>query len=214
MATTTTQHALAGLQQLDMAHRHASLEPHHSQGVASALVKRLQTIRQPVPNAVQRYQDRAVGVKGHFGIHDKLARDLFNQSDYKSLNPAQQNLVAQKESELRNNPAEAHPYTQKGFTFGQARHVLMGLYRLQSAAGSYPQEIRAKISELADSLEKDIADSARKNNFYPEYSSALKAVKDSLLNSRQPAGIPSTTNFGRPPMTGAINGRSTSQFQQ
>jgi hypothetical protein len=45
---SATQNALAGLQQLDMRHRHAPLEPHHSQGVASSLVKRLQTIRQPV----------------------------------------------------------------------------------------------------------------------------------------------------------------------
>jgi hypothetical protein len=211
---SATQNALAGLQQLDMRHRHAPLEPHHSQGVASALVKRLETVRQPVPVAVQRFQDRAHGPKGHFGTQDKLARDLFNQPDYKSLNPAQQDYVSRKEFELR-NPAQAHPYTQKGFTFGQARHVLMGLYRLQSAAGSYPQEIRAKISELADSLEKDIADSARKNNFYPEYSSALKAVKDSLLNSRQPAGIPSTTSPSVPRQMERINGpRSHSQPQQ
>ena len=138
---STTQNALAGLQQLDMRHRHAPLEPHHSQGVASSLVKRLETIRQPVPVAVQRFQDRAHGVKGHYGVHDKLARDLYGAPDYRSLNPAQQDHVSQKESELRSNPAEAHPYTQKGFSFGQARHVLMGLYRLQSAAGSYPQEI-------------------------------------------------------------------------
>jgi hypothetical protein len=74
----------------------------------------------------------------------------------------------------------------------------MGLYRLQSAAGSYPQEIQAKISELADSLEKDIAESAKQNGFYPEYAAQLKAVKNALLTSRQPAGIPSQTNFGRP----------------
>jgi hypothetical protein len=198
---SATQNALAGLQQLDMRHRHAPLEPHHSHGVASALVKRLETIRQPVPVAVQRFQDRAQGPKGHHGVEDKMARDLFNQPDYESLNPAQQNYVSRKEFELR-NPAQAHPYTQKGFTFGQARHVLMGLYRLQSAAGSYPQEIRAKISELADSLEKDIADSAKQNGFYPEYAAKLKAVKNALLTSRQPAGIPSTTNSGRPPVNG------------
>jgi hypothetical protein len=212
---SATQNALAGLQQLDMRHRHAPLEPHHSQGVASALVKRLETIRQPVPVAVQRFQDRAHGPKGHYGVHDKLARDLYGAPDYRSLNPAQQDHVSQKESELRSNPAEAHPYTQKGFTFGQARHVLMGLYRLQSAAGSYPQEIRAKISELADSLEKDIAESAKRSGFYSEYSQQLKAVKNALLTSRQPAGIPSTTNFGRPPMNGErINGSRNSQFQQ
>ena len=123
---SATQNALAGLQQLDMRHRHAPLEPHHSQGVASSLVKRFETIRQPVPVAVQRFQDRAHGVKGHYGVHDKLARDLYGAPDYRSLNPAQQGHVSQKESELRSNPAESHPYTQKGFTFGQARHVLMG----------------------------------------------------------------------------------------
>ena len=208
----SAQNALAGLQQLDMRYRHAPLEPRHSQAVASALVKRLQTIRQPVPVAVQRFQDRAHGVKGHYGVHDKLARDLYGAPDFRSLNPAQQDHVSQKELEVT-NPAQAHPYTEKGFTFGQARHVLMGLYRLQSAASSYPQEIRAKISELAAALEKDIAESAKQNGFYTEYSQKLKAVRHSLLNS-QTAGIPSTTNFGRPPMNGAINGRSTSQFQQ
>ncbi len=211
---SATQSALAGLQQLDMKHRHAPLEPHHSQGVADALVKRLETIRQPVPVAVQRFQDRANGPKGHYGTHDKLARDLFNQPDYQSLNPAQQDYVSRKEFELR-NPAEAHPYTQKGFTFGQARHVLMGLYRLQSGASSYPQEIRAKVSELSDALEQDIAEAAKRNGFYPEYAAQLKAVKTALLNSRQPAGIPSTTNFGRPPMNGERNnGSRNSQSQQ
>ena len=211
---SATQNALAGLQQLDMKHRHAPLEPHHSQGVADALVKRLATIRQPVPVAVQRFQDRAHGPQGHYGTHDKLARDLFNQPDYKSLNPAQQDYVSRKELEVT-NPAQAHPYAQKGFTFGQARHVLMGLYRLQSAASSYPQDIRAKISELSDSLEKDIAEAAKQNDFYPEYAAQLKAVKNALLASRQPAGIPSTTNFGHPPMNGArINGHSNPQQQQ
>jgi hypothetical protein len=163
---------------------------------------------------VQRFQDRAHGPKGHYGTHDKLARDLFNQPDYKSLNPAQQDYVSRKEVELR-NPAQAHPYTQKGFTFGQARHVLMGLYRLQSGATSYPQEIRAKISELSDALEQDISEAAKRNGFYPEYAAQLKAVKNALLTSRQPAGIPSTTNFGRPPMNGERNnGPSNSQFQQ
>jgi hypothetical protein len=212
---SATQNALAGLQQLDMRHRHAPLEPHHSRGVASALVQRLETIRQPVPVAVQRFQDRAHGPKGHYGVHDKLSRDLYGAPDYRSLNPAQQDHVSQKESELRNNPAEAHPYTQKGFTFGQARHVLMGLYRLQSAAGSYPQEIRAKISELADSLEKDITDSAKQNGFYPEYAAQLKAVRNALLTSRQPAGIPSTTNPSVPrQMENRINGNRNSQPQQ
>jgi hypothetical protein len=202
-----TQNALAGLQQLDMRRRHAPLKPHHSQGVASALVKRLETMRQPVPVAIQRFQDRAQGVKGYYGVHDKLARDYYGAPDYQSLSPSQQDHVSQKESELRSNPAEAHPYTQKGFTFGQARHVLMGLYRLQSAANSYPQEIRAKISELADALELDIAEAAKKNSFYPEYAAQLKAIKNALLNSRQLAGIPSQTNFGRPPMNGErING--------
>jgi hypothetical protein len=211
---SATHQALAGLQQLDMRHRHAPLSPHHSQGVASSLVKRLETIRQPVPVAVQRFQDRAQGPKGHYGTHDKLARDLFNQPDYESLNPAQQDYVSRKEFELR-NPAQAHPYTQKGFTFGQARHVLMGLYRLQSAAGSYPQEIRAKISELADSLEKDIAESAKQNGFYPEYAAQLKAVKNALLTSRQPAGIPSTTSPSVPrQMENRINGNRNSQPQQ
>jgi hypothetical protein len=211
---SATQNALAGLQQLDMRYRHAPLEPHHSQGVASALVKRLETIRQPVPVAVQRFQDRAQGPKGHFGTEDKLARDLFNQPDYKSLNPAQQEYVSRKEVELR-NPAQAHPYTQKGFTFGQARHVLMGIYRLQSAAGSYPQEIRAKISELSDALELDIAEAAKQNGFYPEYAAQLKAVKNALLTSRQPAGIPSTTSPSVPrQMENRINGPSNSQPQQ
>jgi hypothetical protein len=147
-------------------------------------------------------------------VHDKLARDLYGAPDYRSLNPAQQDYVSRKELELT-NPAQAHPYTEKGFTFGQARHVLMGLYRLQGAASSYPQEIRAKISELADSLEKDIAESAKQNGFYPEYAAQLKAVKNALLTSRQPAGIPSTTNSGRPPMNGErIKGPSNSQFQQ
>jgi hypothetical protein len=197
-----------------MTHRHVHLEPHHSKGVASALVKRLETIRQPVPVAVQRFQDRAHGPKGHFGTQDKLARDLFNQPDYKSLNPAQQDYVSRKEFELR-NPAQAHPYTQKGFTFGQARHVLMGLYRLQSAAGSYPHEIRAKISELSDALELDIAEAAKQNGFYPEYAAQLKAIKNALLTSRQPAGIPSQTNFGRPPMNGErINGNRNSESRQ
>ena len=149
--------------------------------------------------------------KGYYGTHDKLARDLFNQPDYGSLNPSQQDHVSRKEFALR-NPAQAHPYTQKGFTFGQARHVLMGLYRLQSAAGSYPQEIRAKISELSDALELDIAEAAKRNGFYPEYAAPLKAIKNALLNSRQPAGIPSTTNFGRPPMNGErSNGNRNSQ---
>jgi hypothetical protein len=211
---STAHNALAGLQQLDMRYRHAPLTTAHSKGVASALVKRLETIRQPVPIAVQRFQDRAHGVNGHYGVHDKLARDLYGAPDYESLPTAQQDYVSRKELELT-NPAQAHPYTQKGFTFGQARHVLMGLYRLQSAAGSYPQEIRAKISELADSLEKDIAESAKQNDFYPEYAAQLKAVKNALLTSRQPAGIPSQTNFGRPPMNGErINGPSKSQFQQ
>jgi hypothetical protein len=175
----------------------------------------LQTIRQPVPVAIQRFQDRAQGVKGHYGVHDKLARDLYGAPDYRSLNPAQQDHVSQKESELRSNPAEAHPYTQKGFTFGQARHVLMGIYRLLSSAHSYPQEIRAKISELADSLEQDIAEAAKRNGFYSEYAAQLKAVKNALLTSRQPAGIPSQTNLGRPPMNGeSINGSRNSQFQQ
>ena len=147
-------------------------------------------------------------------MHDKLARDLYGAPDYRSLNPAQQDYVSRKELELT-NPAQAHPYTEKGFTFGQARHVLTGLYRLQGAASSYPQEIRAKISELADSLEKDIAESAKQNGFYPEYAAQLKAVKNALLTSRQPAGIPSQTNSGRPPMNGErINGPSNSQFQQ
>ncbi len=199
---SATQNALAGLQQLDMQHRHAPLTPAHSQGVASALVKRLETIRHPVPVAVQRFQDRAHGVKGHYGIHDKLARDLYGSPDYKSLTPAQQDHVSEKESELRSNPALPHPYTGKGFTFGQARHILMGLYRLLSAASSYPEEIRAKISELADSLEKDIAEAAKRNGFYPEYAAQLKGVKDALIRS-QPASIPSQTNNGRPPMNGA-----------
>jgi hypothetical protein len=190
---SATQNALAGLQQLDMRYRHAPLEPHHSQGVASALVNRLETIRQPVPVAVQRFQDRAHGVKGYYGTHDKLARDLFNQPDYESLNPSQQDYVSRKEFELR-NPAQAHPYNQAGFTFGQARHVLMGLYRLQSGASSYPQEIKAKISELSDALELDIAEAAKRNGFYPEYAAQLKAIKNALLTSRQPAGIPSTTS--------------------
>jgi hypothetical protein len=211
---SATQNALAGLQQLDMTHRHAPLSPHHSQGVASALVQRLQTTRQTVPVAIQRFQDRANGPKGYYGVHDKLARDLFNQPDYQSSTPAQQDHVSRREAELRSNPAQTHPYTQKGFTFGQARHVLMGLYRLQSTASSYPQEIRAKISELSDALEQDIADTAKRNGFYSEYAAQLKAVKNSLLTSRQPAGVPSTTNSGRPPVNGAINGRSTSQFQQ
>jgi hypothetical protein len=208
-----TQNALAGLQQLDMRYRHAPLEPHHSQGVASALVNRLETIRQPVPVAVQRFQDRAQGPKGHSGVEDKLARDIYGAPDYKSLNPSQQDCVSQKEFELR-NPAQAHPYTQKGFTFGQARHVLMGLYRLQSSAGSYPQEIRAKISELSDALEQDIAEAAKRNGFYPEYAAQLKAIKNALLTSRQPAGIPSQTNFGRPPIGERINGNRNSQPQQ
>jgi hypothetical protein len=212
---SATQNALAGLQQFDMRHRHAPLEPHHSQGVASSLVKRFETIRQPVPVAVQRFQDRAHGVKGHYGVHDKLSRDLYGAPDYRSLNPAQQDHVSQKESELRSNPAEAHPYTQKGFTFGQARHVLMGLYRLQSAAGSYPQEIRAKISELSDALELDIADAAKRNGFYPEYAAQLKAVKNALLTSRQPAGIPSTTSPSVPrQMENRINGNRNPQPQQ
>ena len=211
---SATHQALAGLQQLDLKHRHAPLEPVHSKGVADALVKRLETIRQPVPVAVQRFQDRAHKPTGHYGVHDKLSRDLYGAPDYRSLNPAQQDYVSRKELELTNS-AQAHPYTQKGFTFGQARHVLMGLYRLQSGASSYPQEIRAKISELADSLEKDIAESAKQNGFYPEYAAQLKAVKNALLTSRQPAGIPSQTNFGRPPMNGErINGPSNSQFQQ
>jgi hypothetical protein len=209
---SATQNALAGLQQLDLKHRHAPLEPVHSKGVADALVKRLETIRQPVPVAVQRFQDRAHEPKGHYGVHDKLARDLYGAPDYESLPAAQQDYVSRKELELT-NPAQAHPYAQKGFTFGQARHVLMGLYRLQSEAGSYPQEIRAKISELSDALEQDIAESAKQNGFYPEYAAQLKAVKNALLTSRQPAGIPSTTNFGHPP-NGAINGRITQQFQQ
>ena len=211
---SATQNALAGLQQLDMRYRHAPLEPHHSQGVASALVKRFETIRQPVPVAVQRFQDRAHGPKGHYGTHDKLARDLFNRPDYESLNPSQQDYVSRKEFELR-NPAQAHPYNQAGFTFGQARHVLMGLYRLQSEAGSYPQEIRAKISELSDALELDIAEAAKRNGFYPEYAAQLKAIKNALLTSRQPAGIPNTTNFGRPPMNGErSNGNRNSQPRQ
>jgi len=211
----STQNALAGLQQLDMRYRHAPLTPAHSQGVASSLVNRLETIRQPVPVAVQRFQDRAQGVKGHYGVHDKLARDLYGAPDYRSLNPAQQDHVLQKESALRSNPAQAHPYTQPGWTWGQARHVLMGLYRLQSAASSYPQEIRAKISELSDALELDITEAAKKNGFYPEYAAQLKAIKNALLTSRQPAGIPSTTNFGRPPMNGErSNGNRTSQPRQ
>ena len=143
---------------------------------------------------MQRFQDRAHGPKGHYGVHDKLSRDLYGAPDYRSLNPTQQDHVSRKESELRNNPAQSHPYTQKGFTFGQARHVLMGLYRLQSAAGFYSQEIRAKISELADSLEKDIAEAAKQNGFYSEYAAQLKAVKNALLTSRQPAGIPQLTS--------------------
>ena len=147
-------------------------------------------------------------------MHDKLARDLYGAPDYRSLNPAQQDYVSRKELELT-NPAQAHPYTEKGFTFGQARHVLMGLYRLQGAASSYPQEIRAKISELADSLEKDIAESAKQNGFYPEYAAQLKAVKNALLTSRQPAGIPSATSPSVPrQMENRINGPSNSQFQQ
>ena len=194
---SATQNALAGLQQLDMKHRHAPLEPHHSKGVADALVKRCETIRQPVPVAVQRFQDRAQGPQGHYGTHDKLARDLFNQPDYQSLNPSEQDYVSRKELELT-NPAYSHPYTQKGFTFGQARHVLMGLYRLQSGASSYPQEIRAKISELSDALEKDLAESAKQNGFYPDYAAQLKAVKNALLTSRQPAGVPSKLTSGIP----------------
>ena len=77
---SATQNSLAGLQQLDMRYRHAPLEPHHSQGVASALVNRFETIRQPVPVAVQRFQDRAQGVKGYYGMHDKLARDCLQRS--------------------------------------------------------------------------------------------------------------------------------------
>jgi hypothetical protein len=128
------------------------------------------------------------------------------------LNPGQQDYVSRKEFELR-NPAQAHPYNQAGFTFGQARHVLMGLYRLQSEAGSYPQEIRAKISELSDALELDIAEAAKRNGFYPEYAAQLKAVKNALLTSRQPAGIPSTTSPSVPrQMENRINGPR--QFQQ
>jgi hypothetical protein len=210
-----TQNALAALQQLDMTHRHAPLEPHHSQAVADALVRRFQTIAQPVPVAVQRFQDRAQGVKGHYGVHDKLARDLDGAPSYQHLSEAQQAHVSQKESDLRSNPAQAHPYTQKGFTFGQARHVLMELYRLQSAAGSFPQEIRAKISELSDALEQDIAESAKRNGFYPEYAAQLKAVKNALLTSRQPAGIPSTTSPSVPrQMENRSNGPRNRQPQQ
>jgi hypothetical protein len=209
-----TQNALAGLQQLDMRHRHAPLEPHHSQGVASALVNRLETIRQPVPVAIQRFQDRAQGPRGHFGVEDKLARDIYGAPNYESLPPEKQVYVSRKEFELR-NPAQAHPYTQKGFTFGQARHVLMGLYRLLSAAHSYPQEIRSKISELADSLELDIAEAAKRNGFYPEYAAQLKAIKNALLTSRQPAGIPSTTSPSVPrQMENRSNGNRNSQSRQ
>ena len=211
---SATENALAGLQQLDLKHRHAPLEPVHSKGVADALVKRFETIRQPVPIAVQRFQDRAHEPKGHYGVHDKLARDLYGAPDYESLPAAQQDYVSRKELELT-NPAQAHPYTQKGFTFGQARHILMGLYRLLSAAHSYPQEIRSKISELADSLEQDIAEAAKQNGFYPEYAAQLKAIKNALLTSRQPAGVPSQTNFGRSPMNGErINGNRNPQPQQ
>ena len=140
---------------------------------------------------------------------------VYSAPDYESLNPAQQDHVSRKESELRSNPAQAHPYTQKGFTFGQARHVLMGLYRLQSAAGSYPQEIRSKISELSDALELDIAEAAKRNGFYPEYAAQLKAIKNALLTSRQPAGIPSTTSFERPPVNGErSNGNRNPQPRQ
>ena len=78
----------------------------------------------------------------------------------------------------------------------------MGLYRLQSAAGSYPQEIRSKISELSDALELDIAEAAKRNGFYPEYAAQLKAIKNALLTSRQPAGIPSTTSHECPSANG------------
>jgi hypothetical protein len=69
--------------------------------------------------------------------------------------------------------------------------------------GAIQDNLRAKISELSDSLEKDIAESAKQNGFYPEYAAQLKAVKNALLTSRQPAGVPSQTNFGHPPMNGA-----------
>ena len=167
-----------------------------------------------MPVAVQRFQDRAHGPKGHYGAHDKLARDLFNQPDYQSLNPAQQDYVSRKELEV-SKPRPGAPVHAKGIHFWAGTACLMGLYRLQSAASSYPQEIRAKISELSDALEKDIAEAAKQNGFYPEYAAQLKAVKNALLTSRQPAGIPSTTNFGRPPMNGErINGHSNPQPQQ
>ena len=117
---SATHNALAGLQQLDLKHSHAPVRTSSLERCSfDALVKRLETIRQPVPVAVQRFQDRAHGPKGHYGVHDKLSRDLYGAPDYRSLNPAQQDHVSQKESELRNNPAEAHPYTQKGFTSGR-----------------------------------------------------------------------------------------------
>ena len=50
-----------------------------------------------------------------------------------------------------------------------------------------------RFQNLPDSLEKDIAESAKQNGFYPEYAAQLKAVKNALLTSRQPAGIPSTS---------------------
>jgi hypothetical protein len=161
-----------------IAQRHADavLTPEHAAPVARRILQRCATLKIPAPSVILRFQDRAEHLRGISAHHNKIARDFYG-SDYASLSQDKQQQVTSLHSSLvSENPATGHPYLKPGFTFAQARHLLLETYRAERS-NSYPQEIRTALVDFRAGLEKDLDEAAKRQGFFPEYSQANRNLR-------------------------------------
>jgi hypothetical protein len=181
MATTE----LAQLENVTMEHYNAPVTPAQSLPAAQSLINRLKVIDKPVPLPVQRFMDRMSAPKGDDGLHDKLSRDLYSSSYQPLLRDKQAVLEELKHAIRQHRPGIGHAYTKAGLTFAQARHVLVQTYsEMGNSRANYPQDIRHKLSDFATGLEKDLDDAAKRAGFYPQYSEAVRDLKESIKQNR------------------------------
>jgi len=157
-------------------HSHANVVPEFSAPVARLIMRRCATLKISPPLVIRRFQDRAEGPQGPNGAVDKIGRDFYGK-EYSDLTPEQRAEVDSLKSSLTyENPATGHPYLKPGFTFAQARHLLIETYRAE-ATERYPQEIRTALVDFRTGLEKDLDESAKTHGFYPEYSRANQNLR-------------------------------------
>lgn len=181
---TTTE--LTRLEDVTMEHYNAPVTPAHSLPAAQSLINRLKVIGKPVPLPVQRFLDRITAPKGQAGLRDKLARDLHSAPDYKSLPADKQAGVDEIAGAVQwHNPATGHPYNKAGLTFPQGRYILVQTYKeMGSIPGDYPQDVRHKLTDFATGLEMDLEAAAKAGGFYPQYSGAVRDLKESIKQNR------------------------------